>query len=790
MRVQGACSSASFKNTNDTLMKKEENEISPASSCTSKLSKQPYNLIFIETIAFNGFNPIPTTHIIGVKVTVTPFHKEPRVTFLKEQNSQSKKRSLSQPSQTLTITTNRRISSYLAAVIGGTYYLVATSSFHYIPGYYITGMLKVAASLREWAHFLSIIEMVLKLDSDDVGWEFGELVSLGNKDKVRCRLCGKIVSGITRLKKHVANISGVAAPCTMSSKEDREKSKKGIKKKSIKKPKKKPSYDVENRIKKLEDDVKKLERIVEQQRGVIHNLKAKVRRLEMREEEGEGEDGEEGHSEDTDEDREEEEEPTMKTRKRKQIGGKNNEEEEDHPPEQEEEEEKEEEDQPPEQVVEEGHPPEQQVEEDQPPEQVEEDQPPEQVAAILGSPQQSPIVWPLDGKLSVEWVQNLMAMFDWSSRNLTPAEFSKVLPVQVFDSLVVTASKILHKEPNCVKIDNRCPDSTIVVVGDVHGQLHDVLFLLKDSGYPLENRIFVFNGDYVDRGAWGLETLLILLAWKVLMPKSVYLLRGNHESKYCTSVFGFEKEVLVKYKDNGKQVYRKCLDCFKELPLASIINEQVYTAHGGLFRKPGKPSKRAKGKKKQKIVSNSETSSLVLGSLDELSKAGRSVLDPPLEGSNLIPGDVLWSDPSTKPGLSLNEDRGIGMFWGPDCTEDFLKKFQLKLIIRLHEGPDARDKRPGLEGMDQGYTIDHVVESGKRITLFSAPDYPQFQVTQKRYKKNKGAYIVLEPPNFDDPVFHSFEAVSPRPQVEAYYDYIEAIDSDEELDMDKMTSSS
>uniref|UniRef100_UPI0005C962C4 serine/threonine-protein phosphatase 7-like n=1 Tax=Fragaria vesca subsp. vesca TaxID=101020 RepID=UPI0005C962C4 len=462
--------------------------------------------------------------------------------------------------------------------------------------------------------------------------------------------------------------------------------------------------------------------------------------------------------------------------------------EEDHPPEQ-----VVEEDQPPEQVEEEeeeDQPPEQVVEEDQPPEQVEEDQPPEQVAAILGSPQQSPIVWPLDGKLSVEWVQNLMAMFDWSSRNLTPAEFSKVLPVQVFDSLVVTASKILHKEPNCVKIDNRCPDSTIVFVGDVHGQLHDVLFLLKDSGYPLENRIFVFNGDYVDRGAWGLETLLILLAWKVLMPKSVYLLRGNQESKYCTSVFGFEKEVLVKYKDNGKQVYRKCLDCLKELPLASIINEQVYTAHGGLFRKPRKPAKRAKGKKKQKIVSNSETSSLVLGSLDELSKAGRSVLDPPLEGSNLIPGDVLWSDPSMKPGLSLNEDRGIGMFWGPDCTEDFLKKFQLKLIIRSHEGPDACDKRPGLEGMDQGYTIDHVVESGKLITLFSAPDYPQFQVTQKRYKKNKGAYIVLEPPNFDDPVFHSFEAVSPRPQVEAYYDYIEAIDSDEELDMDKMTSSS
>lgn len=52
----------------------------------------------------------------------------------------------------------------------------------------------------------------------------------------------------------------------------------------------------------------------------------------------------------------------------------------------------------------------------------------------------------------------------------------------------------------------------------------------------------------------------------------------------------------------------------------------------------------------------------------------------------------------------------------------------MQLIIRSHEGPDAREKRPGFGGMDEGYTIDHVVESGKLITLFSAPDYPQFQV--------------------------------------------------------------
>ncbi|KAM1727629.1 hypothetical protein ACFX12_018240 [Malus domestica] len=406
-----------------------------------------------------------------------------------------------------------------------------------------------------------------------------------------------------------------------------------------------------------------------------------------------------------------------------------------------------------------------------------------------GSNPEAPVGWPADGKLSLEWIRNLMSVFDWASRNLDPTQLPDVFPVEVFDSLVLCASKILHKESNCVAVDQLGPESTVVVVGDLHGQLHDLLFLLNDAGFPSENRFFVFNGDYVDRGAWGLESFLILLAWKVFLPRSVYLLRGNHESKYCTSVYGFEKEVLTKYGDKGKHVYRKCLGCFEGLPLTSMVGKYVYTAHGGLFRSTPATPKRSKGKKNRRIAFNPEPSStLSLGSFEELNKARRSVLDPPWEGSNLIPGDVLWSDPSMKPGLSPNKERGIGLLWGPDCTEDFLKKFQLKLIIRSHEGPDAREKRPGLGGMDNGYTIDHIVESGKLITLFSAPDYPQFQGTEERYR-NKGAYIVLEPPNFDNPVFHSFEAITPRPKANPFYNFEEVIDSDEELDLASMATS-
>ena len=127
------------------------------------------------------------------------------------------------------------------------------------------------------------------------------------------------------------------------------------------------------------------------------------------------------------------------------------------------------------------------------------------------------VTWPTNGSLTLEWVDHLMTAFEWCSGNLPPTDFPSLMPVAVFDSLVLTASKILHKEANCVRIDPSPLDSTVVVVGDLHGQLHDVIFLLRDSGFPSQNRFYVFNGDYVDRGAWGLETFLLLLAWKVFL---------------------------------------------------------------------------------------------------------------------------------------------------------------------------------------------------------------------------------------------------------------------------------
>lgn len=217
--------------------------------------------------------------------------------------------------------------------------------------------------------------------------------------------------------------------------------------------------------------------------------------------------------------------------------------------------------------------------------------------------------------------------------------------------------------------------SPVTVCGDIHGQFFDLLELFKQGG-EIPGTNYVFMGDFVDRGHHSVETLQLLLAYKARYPQCITLLRGNHECRQVTQVYGFYDECFRKY--GSANAWKYCTEVFDYMALASVIDGTVLCVHGGL--------------------------SPDIATLDQIRLLERNQ-EIPHEGPFC---DLMWSDPDDIETWSVSQ-RGAGWLFGSKVTAEFNYINDLELICRAHQL------------VQEGYK--YMFPEKNLVTVWSAPNY-------------------------------------------------------------------
>lgn len=288
----------------------------------------------------------------------------------------------------------------------------------------------------------------------------------------------------------------------------------------------------------------------------------------------------------------------------------------------------------------------------------------------------------------------------------------KYLPENDLKKLCEIVSDLLLEESNIQPVS-----TPVTVCGDIHGQFYDLEELFRNGGQVPDTN-YIFMGDFVDRGYYSLETLTRLLTLKARWPEKITLLRGNHESRQITQVYGFYDECLSKY--GNANAWKYCCQVFDLLTVAALIDEQVLCVHGGL--------------------------SPDIATLDQIRSIDRNQ-EIPHKGAFC---DLVWSDPEEVESWCISP-RGAGWLFGAAITHEFMEINALKLICRAHQL------------VNEGYKF---MFDDKLVTVWSAPNYCyrcgniasilQFQTIDQRYAKLFNAVPDTErviPPRNTTPYF-------------------------------------
>ncbi|OTF72746.1 serine/threonine protein phosphatase-like protein, partial [Euroglyphus maynei] len=122
--------------------------------------------------------------------------------------------------------------------------------------------------------------------------------------------------------------------------------------------------------------------------------------------------------------------------------------------------------------------------------------------------------------------------------------------------------------------------------GDLHGSFSDMALIRTkfwpNGSHEINDKHFVFLGDYVDRGIHGFEVIIFLFMLKTMYPANFTILRGNHE--FCDmNRQSFLLEMRLKFGDEiGYQMWTRINVAFGALPYAAIICDNIFSCHGGI----------------------------------------------------------------------------------------------------------------------------------------------------------------------------------------------------------------
>jgi protein phosphatase len=276
-----------------------------------------------------------------------------------------------------------------------------------------------------------------------------------------------------------------------------------------------------------------------------------------------------------------------------------------------------------------------------------------------------------DFKVALDAFLNQMSL---DVTKYTTNEIPLSLPVldgPVLSALFRETQAIFKSEPVLLEVSSPC-----IIVGDLHGQVLDLMRILSTFGLPSRQR-YVFLGDLVDRGEFSLETLVIVLLLKVLWPEQVYLIRGNHEFNLLCSQGGYMMQMFQVFGD--LMLYQASVQMFGFIPFAARIDHLILCVHGGIGPE--------------------------LTDVDVINTIFR-----PVDNFGQDPVDSLvWSDPADNISeFEASTSRGTGYNFGAAAARQFMMGSHLKLIVRAHEC------------VNDGYKWHF---NNEVITVFSASNY-------------------------------------------------------------------